>query len=72
MFKMYYDDLITEIETIHFNEGIYTIRVQIAQYVPYEPPPILKTVTLATNNIENWNSKDWKVVNLLGHGIKLI
>lgn len=72
MYKMYYDDLITEIETIHFKNGIYTISVQIAKHTPYESPFLLKTVKLTTDNIEDWNSKEWKVENLFYHKIELI
>ena len=72
MYKMYYDDLITEIETIHFKDGIYKISVQIAEHTPYESPFLLKTIKLTTDNIEDWNSKDWKVEMILKHGIELV
>lgn len=72
MYKMYYDDLVTEIETINFKDGIYTISVNVSEHIPYEPPYHLDVVKLKTNNIEDWNRKDWKIKNLLEHGIELV
>ena len=72
MYKMYYDDLITEIETIYFKDGTYTISVQIAEHMPYESSLLLKTVKLTTSNIEDWNRKDWKIKSLFEHGIELV
>ena len=72
MYKMYYDDLITEIETIHFKDGVYIISAHISEHVPYEAPQSLYTVKLTTSNIEDWNSKDWRIKRLLDHGVELI
>lgn len=72
MYKMYYDDLITEIEAINFKDGIYTISVGISEHIPYEAPCHLDVVKLKTNNIEDWNSKEWKIKTLLEQGIELV
>lgn len=71
MHTMYYDDMISEINTIDFKDGIYTIVIEVLEYVPYEPVYRVGAITLKTNNILDWNNKDWKIKQFYDHGMIL-
>lgn len=71
MHTMYYDDMIAEIDTMDFKDGVYTLIIDVSEYIPYEPPYRVGTITLITSNIVDWNNKDWKVKRFYEQGIIL-